>query len=111
MKILVVSGSRADWGLLRWPIKLMEADPFFEVEVMTATRGTDTAQAIVLCSAALAANKPDAVMLLGDRIETLGGQLEIEPGEDGFKLTARFDLDETRRLDSTDASHDQHSRR
>jgi signal transduction histidine kinase len=48
---------------------------------------------------------------LRDRIETLGGQLEIEPGEDGFKLTARFDLDETRRLDSTDASHDQHSRR
>ncbi|MEQ1902527.1 MAG: ATP-binding protein, partial [Devosia sp.] len=48
---------------------------------------------------------------LRDRIETLGGQLEVEPSVSGFTLTASFDLSETRRLDASDAEQDQHSRR
>lgn len=55
----------------------------------------------------------DGLGLVGlrDRIETLGGQLEVEPSVAGFTLTARFDLSETRRLDASDAEQDQHSRR
>ena len=55
----------------------------------------------------------DRLGLIGlrDRIETLGGQLAIQPSPSGFSLTASFDLHETRRLDAIDAEYDQNSRR
>ncbi len=54
----------------------------------------------------------DRLGLIGlrDRIETLGGQLAINPGPGGFSLTASFDLRETLRRDASDAEQDQHSR-
>lgn len=38
-KICVVSGSRADWGMLQWPIKVLQEDGTFEVEILTLKEG------------------------------------------------------------------------
>ena len=31
MNLSVITGSRADYGLLEWPLKLLREDPFFAV--------------------------------------------------------------------------------
>jgi UDP-hydrolysing UDP-N-acetyl-D-glucosamine 2-epimerase len=67
MRICVVTGSRADWALLEWPVKLMKADPFFKVEVLNVWNHS-------LSEAFLAVERieADMVMVLGDRFEILG---------------------------------------
>lgn len=35
-KICVVTGSRADYGLLYWPMRLIQADPEFELQIIAA---------------------------------------------------------------------------
>ena len=67
MKITVVTGSRADYGLLEWPIKLLGEDPFFEVEVLRIW-DTKFSQASMLPFEP----RPDLVLVLGDRFEILG---------------------------------------
>jgi len=67
MKILVVTGSRADYGLLEWPIKLLKADPFFEVEIAKVWNFTFTE-----AFAEILPVKPDLMLVLGDRYEILG---------------------------------------
>lgn len=70
MKVSIVTGSRADYGFLRWPIKLMEADSFFLGNVLKLW-GCDVDSAY---SAAREhwEDRPDLVMLVGDRFEILG---------------------------------------
>ena len=68
MRVTVVTGSRADYGLLEWPIKTMKEDPFFEVEVLklwgfSHSKAFDRVTEI---------DRPDLLMVLGDRFEILG---------------------------------------
>lgn len=68
MRVTVVTGSRADYGMLEWPIKVMKDDPFFQVEVLklwgfTHSKAFDRIQTI---------ERPDILMLLGDRFEIFG---------------------------------------
>ena len=67
MKITVVTGSRADYGLLEWPIKLLKEDPFFQVEIVKVWNFTfsEAYEQII------AGSRPDVLMLLGDRYEIL----------------------------------------
>ncbi len=67
MKITVVTGSRADYGLLEWPIKLLKEDPYFQVEVVKVWNFifTDAYEQII------AGTRPDVLMILGDRYEIL----------------------------------------
>ena len=64
MKIFVVTGSRADYGLLEWPIKLLTADPFFEVEIKRVWN--ESYQSAFSHASSIDA---DMIMLLGDRYE------------------------------------------
>ena len=62
MRVTVVTGSRADYGLLEWPIRVMKADPFFQVEVLklwgfTHSKAFDRIQTI---------ERPDILMVLGE---------------------------------------------
>lgn len=68
MKICVVTGSRADYGLLEWPIKTMKESHFFQVEVLklwgfSHSKAFDRVNEI---------ERPDLFMVLGDRFEILG---------------------------------------
>ena len=67
MKICVVTGSRADFGMLEWPVKLMREDSFFEVEVVKVWNFTfsEAHEEII------AGSRPDILMILGDRYEIL----------------------------------------
>lgn len=67
-RILVVSGSRADYGLLEWPIKKLEEDGEFEV---IATRIWDCDFAKAFDYARLHLDGTDLLLLLGDRYEIL----------------------------------------
>lgn len=71
MKICVVTGSRADYGLLEWPIKLLKEDPFFEVEVIRVWDFTFSAAYSRILSISHPESRPDVLMLLGDRHEIL----------------------------------------
>ena len=70
MKICVVTGSRADAGLLAWPIKLLKADPFFEVDELSVQfqRFED---AHYNAETRFQLKRPDAILVLGDRFEIL----------------------------------------
>src|SRR3990167_5572060 len=59
--ICVVSGSRADWGLLQWPIKVLQEDGTFDVQV----RARDSFERLKK------GERPDLVLLLGDRYEIM----------------------------------------
>lgn len=68
MRVTVVTGSRADFGLLEWPIRTMKEDPYFEVEVLklwgySHSKAFDRVTEI---------HPPDLLMVLGDRFEVLG---------------------------------------
>jgi UDP-hydrolysing UDP-N-acetyl-D-glucosamine 2-epimerase len=70
MRICVVTGSRADWALLEWPVKLMKEDPFFQVEVLRVWNHS-------VCEAykAVESVETDMLMILGDRYEILAAAL------------------------------------
>ena len=59
-KICIVSGSRADWGLLEWPIKVLKEDGTFDVTVSQAHEKVEMNR-----------SQYDLVMLLGDRKEIM----------------------------------------
>src|SRR3990167_2688822 len=67
-RILVVSGSRADYGLLEWPRKALCEDGAFSVEFLRIWHYTFP-EAFSLVDQALA-NK-DMLLILGDRFEIL----------------------------------------
>ena len=70
MKITIISGSRADWGLLQWPIKLLQEDSFFEGRILKIW-GASVDLAHIEVTAELTRDRPDVVLLLGDRYEIL----------------------------------------
>src|SRR6185369_6598735 len=67
-RILVISGSRADYGLLEWPIKKLQEDGSFDVTVHKMW-GRGFAEANLECQN-LVANY-DLLLVLGDRFEIL----------------------------------------
>ncbi len=70
MKITIVSGSRADWGLLEWPIKTLQEDSYFEGQILKIW-GQSVDQAFLSASQSFISERPDVVLLLGDRYEIL----------------------------------------
>lgn len=71
-KISVVSGSRADYGLLQWPIKKL--DEAFDVDVVKIW-SYDPARAYERVRVLLMDRKPDVLLLLGDRFEILSSAM------------------------------------
>ena len=67
MKLVVVTGSRADYGLLEYPLKLLQADPFFDLDLWNVWGcGFDPIVNTIVHS-----DRPDLIMLLGDRYEIM----------------------------------------
>ena len=70
MKVLILSGSRADLGILHFPTERMKADPFFEV--MVREMRTETfASASAIAHRCLDDLRPDLLFILGDRWEIM----------------------------------------
>lgn len=65
LNVVVLSGSRADYGLLECPIAALQADPFFKVEVRKIWGATLEA------AASQSFDGADLLMVLGDRYEIL----------------------------------------
>ena len=74
MNISVITGSRADFGLLEWPVKCLREDPFFGVALVNIW-GHTPAQALEAMSEHLSQNTPDCVLVLGDRYEILSAAI------------------------------------
>lgn len=70
MKILICTGSRADYGLLEWPIKVLQEDPYFEGQILNVW-GQKFDQAFCTAANALENDRPDMMLVLGDRFEIL----------------------------------------
>lgn len=68
MKVCVVTGSRADYGMLEWPIKTMKEDSYFDVDVLKLW-GYSHSKAFDKVSEIC---RPDLLLVLGDRFEILG---------------------------------------
>lgn len=68
-RILVVSGSRADYGLLEWPMKVMVETfgPILRIDLWNKT----FEQAFDITSRKLQESPPDVMVILGDRFEIL----------------------------------------
>ena len=67
-RITIVSGSRADLGLLHCPQKVLEAE--FDVKLFAAW-GQTFSNEFALMRAEIAARRPDLILLLGDRFEIM----------------------------------------
>lgn len=70
MKITIVTGSRADYGLLEWPIKTLQEDPFFEGQILNVW-GHKFDEAFCRAAICFEKERPDMLLLLGDRFEIL----------------------------------------
>ena len=70
MKITIVTGSRADWGLLEWPIKTLQEDAYFQGQILKIW-GATFDQAFRACTDSFSAERPDLMLCLGDRFEIL----------------------------------------
>ena len=73
-RILVVSGSRADWGPLEWPVKVLQEEAEFSVSVLKIW-GASPDLAYVETLGAIARERPDLMLILGDRYEILAAAL------------------------------------
>lgn len=74
MNIAVVTGSRADFGLLEWPLKVLREDSYFAVAEWRIW-GATADQAMGVVAAHLKSSRPDVVMLCGDRFEIMGAAM------------------------------------
>jgi len=70
VKVTIVTGSRADYGLLEWPIKTMQEDSFFQGQILKIW-GATFDSAFKACTESFTAERPDLVLILGDRYEIL----------------------------------------
>jgi len=70
VRVLIVSGSRADLGLLHCPQKALEADPYFTVELVQVW-GLSFGVAFLAANDALDSFEPDMLLILGDRFEIM----------------------------------------
>ena len=74
MNLAVVTGSRADYGMLQWPLKVLREDSYFNVAEWRIW-GATADQAMSMVKGKLDEGRPDVVMLLGDRFEIMGAAL------------------------------------
>ena len=74
MNLAVITGSRADYGLLEWPLKCLKEDPFFAVAEIRIW-GHSAAQALQAVGDYLEDAEPDYVLLLGDRFEIMAAAM------------------------------------
>ena len=70
MLITIVTGSRADYGLLEWPIKTMQEDSFFQGQILKIW-GATFDSAFRTCTESFETERPDLMLCLGDRYEIL----------------------------------------
>ena len=69
-RILVVSGSRADYGLLEWPVKVLKEDGAFEVDLLEMW-GKQFEPSFSAVRRRIEEKRPDLMLILGDRFEIL----------------------------------------
>lgn len=74
MNIAVITGSRADFGILEWPLKVLRDDPFFNVAEWRIW-GATADQSLVAVKNKLDEGKPDVVLLAGDRFEIMSAAM------------------------------------
>jgi UDP-N-acetylglucosamine 2-epimerase len=74
MNVAVVTGSRADYGLLQWPMKKLREDSFFSVAEWNIW-GAPLEDAVRVVGGKISDSRPDLVILLGDRFEIMGAAL------------------------------------
>jgi UDP-N-acetylglucosamine 2-epimerase len=74
VNLAVISGSRADYGLLEWPTKLLREDPFFCVAQIKIW-GQSAPQALQAVGDYLSDAKPDCILILGDRFEIMAAAM------------------------------------
>lgn len=74
MNLSVISGSRADYGLLEWPLKVLREDPAFSIAEVKIW-GMTAAQALEAVNKYLADAQPDFILILGDRFEILAAAI------------------------------------
>lgn len=74
MNIAVITGSRADYGLLEWPIKVLREDQFFSVAEWRIW-GATADQSLSLIKGKLDESRPDIVLLAGDRFEIMSAAM------------------------------------
>lgn len=74
MNIAVITGSRADYGLLEWPLKVLREDGHFNVAEWRIW-GATADQAMVLVKGKLDEGAPDVVLLAGDRFEIMAAAM------------------------------------
>ena len=67
MKLTVVTGSRADYGLLEYPLKLLQADKFFDLDLWNVAGCEFTP----IVNTITHSDRPDLILLLGDRWEIM----------------------------------------
>jgi len=70
MNICIITGSRADLGLLHYPTKLLEDDPYFQGQMLRLW-GASFEQAYMTAQQAFTTERPDMILVLGDRFEIL----------------------------------------
>jgi UDP-N-acetylglucosamine 2-epimerase len=75
ISICVVTGSRADEGLLAWPLKCLKEDGAFAVRELNLHGMPTVMQAQDRTQQVLEAWRPDWMLILGDRYEILGAAL------------------------------------
>lgn len=68
-RILCISGSRADYGLLEWPVKVLREA--FEVDFRQMIGPCDSSEAFTIARLFIAGSSPDCLLILGDRWEIL----------------------------------------
>ena len=67
LKLVVVTGSRADYSVLEYPLRLLQVDPFFELDVWNVAEcGFEPIVNTITHS-----ERPDLILLLGDRYEVM----------------------------------------
>jgi len=70
MNICIVTGSRADLGLLHYPTKLLQEDSYFQGQILNLW-GCSFEQAYGHAAAFFTTERPDMILALGDRFEIL----------------------------------------
>lgn len=70
LKVLVVTGSRADEGMLAWPLKILREDTAFDVRLANI-HGCSVTAAFAHIEGLLRKDRPDIMLVLGDRFEIM----------------------------------------
>ncbi len=70
MKVTIVTGSRADAGLLEWPIRTLQKDSYFQGQILKIW-GASFDSAFRTCTDSFTTERPDLMLCLGDRYEIL----------------------------------------